>query len=131
MLGDQWYNAEKYEYHKIGIQLDFENLTEDKLKDAITKIVDDKSYKDNVARLRSLMQDQAQPPIERAMWWINYVLRHGGAKHLKSPSSNLSWTEYYEIELVIIVVLSFVITITLLSILIRYLYNSFCAASSA
>ncbi|KPJ19193.1 Ecdysteroid UDP-glucosyltransferase [Papilio machaon] len=44
MLGDQWYNAEKYEYHKIGIQLDFENLTEDKLKDAITKIVEDKRF---------------------------------------------------------------------------------------
>ncbi|XP_013168679.1 PREDICTED: UDP-glucuronosyltransferase 2B31-like [Papilio xuthus] len=123
MLGDQWYNAEKYEYHKIGIKLDFENLTEDKLKDAITKIVEDKSYKDNVARLRSLMQDQAQPPLERAMWWINYVIRHGGAKHLKSPSSNLPWTEYYEIELLTLVVLSLIIVITLVYILIRYLYK--------
>lgn len=42
MLGDQWYNAEKYTHHKIGIKLDFENLTEEKLKNAIIEIIENK-----------------------------------------------------------------------------------------
>ncbi|XP_013141456.1 PREDICTED: UDP-glucuronosyltransferase 2B15-like isoform X2 [Papilio polytes] len=44
MLGDQWYNAEKYTHHKIGIKLDFENLTEEKLKNAIIEIVENKRF---------------------------------------------------------------------------------------
>ncbi|KPJ19199.1 Ecdysteroid UDP-glucosyltransferase [Papilio machaon] len=38
MLGDQWYNVEKYVYHKIGVRLDFEELTEEKLKKALLDV---------------------------------------------------------------------------------------------
>lgn len=39
---DQWYNTEKYVHHKIGLQIDFENLTEEGLKNAVDKIIGDK-----------------------------------------------------------------------------------------
>lgn len=42
MLGDQWYNAEQYVYHKIGMQLAIDTLTEDILKDAIETVIKDK-----------------------------------------------------------------------------------------
>nr|XP_026497760.1 UDP-glucuronosyltransferase 2B33-like [Vanessa tameamea] len=41
MLGDQWYNAEKYEKHGIGINLQTGTLTEDKLKNAIETVIND------------------------------------------------------------------------------------------
>ena len=28
--------------------------------------------------------DQLQPPLERAVYWTEYVIRHGGATHLRS-----------------------------------------------
>lgn len=42
MLGDQWYNAEQYVYHKIGMQLAIDTLTKDILKDAIETVIKDK-----------------------------------------------------------------------------------------
>lgn len=39
MLGDQWYNVERYEYHNIGVRLDMETLTEEDLHNAIEKII--------------------------------------------------------------------------------------------
>ncbi|CAG5031204.1 unnamed protein product [Parnassius apollo] len=42
MLGDQWYNTEKYVHHKIGIKLSLEKLTENQLKNAITEVIEDK-----------------------------------------------------------------------------------------
>lgn len=41
MLGDQWFNVEKYEYHKIGIRLDLHDLTADKLTKSINTIIED------------------------------------------------------------------------------------------
>ncbi|XP_047539150.1 UDP-glucosyltransferase 2-like [Vanessa atalanta] len=41
MLGDQWYNAEKYEKHGIGINLQTGTLTEDKLKNAIETVINE------------------------------------------------------------------------------------------
>ncbi|XP_013168811.1 PREDICTED: UDP-glucuronosyltransferase 2B15-like [Papilio xuthus] len=122
MLGDQWYNVEKYVYHGIGQRLYFEELTEEKLKNAILDVAEDNRYKDNIISLRSLMLDQPQAPLNRAMWWIDYVLRHGGAKHLRAPAANITWTEYLELDLMLFIACSFLIlfgfTFSLLRILV-------------
>ncbi|KAJ8708417.1 hypothetical protein PYW07_010542 [Mythimna separata] len=101
MFGDQWLNVERYVHHKIGIKLDMETLTEDDLRNAITTVIGDDSYRCNIVKLRSLIQDQPKTPLERAVWWTEHVLRHGGAKHLRSPAANVSWAEYLELEVVL------------------------------
>ncbi|XP_045506853.1 UDP-glucosyltransferase 2-like [Colias croceus] len=102
MFGDQWYNVELYEYHKIGLKVDMENLTEDNLLKAIKTVIDDKSYRKNIIRLRNIMRDQPESALDRAVWWTEYVLRHGGAKHLRAAAANMPWTQYYEIEFILI-----------------------------
>ncbi|KAL0860430.1 hypothetical protein ABMA27_009819 [Loxostege sticticalis] len=100
MLGDQWFNVEKYTHHKIGLRLDMETLTEEGFKNAIEKVIGDESYRQNIKRLGILMRDQPQPPLERAVWWTEYVIRHSGARHLRAPAANMSWHQYLELELV-------------------------------
>ncbi|KPJ00048.1 Ecdysteroid UDP-glucosyltransferase [Papilio xuthus] len=95
MLGDQWFNVEKYVHHGLGVRLDLDTLTEDKLLNAIKTVINDESYRKNVIKLRTLMEDQIQKPLDRAVWWIEHVLRHGGAQHLRTTSANLSWSQYY------------------------------------
>ncbi|KAJ8708426.1 hypothetical protein PYW07_010551 [Mythimna separata] len=102
VLGDQWYNTEKYEYHKIGRKLDLLTMTEEEFKNAVTSVIGDESYRQNILKLGSMMRDQPQPPLERAVWWTEHVLRHGGARHLRAPAANMSWAEYLELELVLI-----------------------------
>ncbi|XP_047519726.1 UDP-glycosyltransferase UGT5-like [Pieris napi] len=101
MLGDQWYNLEKHVYFKIGKKLDMETLTEEELETAIHTVINDTSYRDNIAKLRILMEDQPESALDRAVWWTEYVLRHGGAKHLRPANANMSWFEYYEVEFVL------------------------------
>ncbi|XP_050683694.1 UDP-glucosyltransferase 2-like isoform X1 [Leptidea sinapis] len=105
MHGDQWYNVEKYAHHRIGIRLEMDTLTETQLKTTIDKVMMDKSYQENIVRLRSLLSDEPQKALDRAVWWTEYVLRHGGAKHLRSPAANMSWMEYYEIQFIVTILL--------------------------
>lgn len=35
------------------------------------------------------MHDQMEPPVERAIYWIEYVIRHQGAPHLRSAARDL------------------------------------------
>ncbi|XP_023937631.2 UDP-glycosyltransferase UGT5-like [Bicyclus anynana] len=105
MIADQWYNVEKYQQLKIGIKLDLKDLTEETFRDAIETVISDNSYRSNIKRIRTIMNDNPQTPLERAVWWVEYVLRHKGAKHLRAAGANVSWTQYLELELVAIVVL--------------------------
>lgn len=44
MLGDQWFNVEKYVYHKIGVRLDLETLTEEKFRNSVTTVLNDERF---------------------------------------------------------------------------------------
>ncbi|KAJ0171002.1 hypothetical protein K1T71_013201 [Dendrolimus kikuchii] len=103
MLADQWFNVENIVKNGIGLKLDIGTITEDALNDAIDKILSNDSYEKNVARLRDLMYDQPQKPLDRAIRWIEHVLRHKSAKHLRSPAANMSMLEYIQIEVITVV----------------------------
>lgn len=59
------------------------------------------------------MHDEPMTALERAVWWTEYLLRHGGATHLRSPAANITWTEFLELELVF-TFLAFVLLLTVL-----------------
>ncbi|XP_038217916.1 UDP-glucosyltransferase 2-like [Zerene cesonia] len=123
VLGDQWYNAEKYVHHKIGLQLDLYTLTEESFRNAIETVIGDPSYKKNMLKLRAIMRDAPIKPLDNAIWWIEHVIKHGG-DHLRPPAMGLSWAEYYEVNLLLslsLIVLTFNITCFLV---LRFVYRS-------
>ncbi|OWR46327.1 UDP-glycosyltransferase UGT33J1 [Danaus plexippus plexippus] len=114
VLGDQFYNAEKYVYHGIGIKLDLDYLSEEVFSGALETILNSKSYRENLIRLRKIMNDQPESALQRAIWWIDYTLRHGGAKHLRARGANITWAQYLELELVFTVLSAVLITYLIL-----------------
>ncbi|XP_075986175.1 UDP-glucosyltransferase 2-like [Anticarsia gemmatalis] len=130
MLGDQWYNVEKYVYHGIGVQLDIKTLREEEFRNAIETVIRDDSYRRNILRLGELMRDEPMKPLDRAVWWTEYVLRHGGAKHLRSPAANISWTDYLELEIVLTMLLVFLVILLGIIIIVYYAYYFICNSKS-
>ena len=41
MLGDQWYNVEKYEHHRIGVKLELGSLSEEAFTNAVQRVIGD------------------------------------------------------------------------------------------
>ncbi|KAM3962191.1 UDP-glycosyltransferase UGT5-like [Aphomia sociella] len=78
MIGDQWYNMEQCVHHKVGLGLPLDEFTEEKFEDAIGSIINDESYRHNAMKLYSVMSDRPESSLERAVWWTEHVLRHGG-----------------------------------------------------
>nr|WEU75335.1 uridine diphosphate-glycosyltransferases 33AP3 [Glyphodes pyloalis] len=117
ILGDQKFNVEQYIHFRIGERVEIESITEENLSTAINKILQDESYRKNVEKLRLIMNDQPQSPLERAVWWTEYVIRHKGVKHLRPPAASMSVVEYYQLELITYIILSLfgVVTVILCS----------------
>lgn len=40
-------------------------------------------------QVSALMHDQIDQPLDRAIYWIEYVIRHRGAPHLRNSSRDL------------------------------------------
>uniref|UniRef100_A0A182QFK8 UDP-glycosyltransferases domain-containing protein n=1 Tax=Anopheles farauti TaxID=69004 RepID=A0A182QFK8_9DIPT len=87
----------KYEAGIISL-IDFETQTfVDKLRDVLTN----ERYQENVNKLHRLLNDQPQTPMERAIWWLEYVARNGGTKPLHVR--HLSWFEYLMLDVLLVV----------------------------
>ncbi|CAK1550223.1 unnamed protein product [Leptosia nina] len=96
IIWDQWYNVDKIVELEIGVMCNIRSVTEDEFATAIETVINDTRYRRNVEKLRALINDQPQTSLERAVWWIEHVMRHKGAKYLKSPAHNMSVIDYFE-----------------------------------
>ena len=72
------------------------------------------SYKENAMRLSRIHHEQPVKPLDRAVFWIEFVMHHKGAKHLRVAAHNLNWFQYHSLDvigflLVCVVTLAFII----------------------
>ncbi|XP_072400614.1 UDP-glycosyltransferase UGT5-like isoform X1 [Diabrotica undecimpunctata] len=85
----------------LGVQVDYKTLTKDILKDAILEVAQNPKYKEEMKKARAILLDQPMKGVEKAVWWIEYVIRHKGAKHLRSPAADMSFFEYFMVDVVL------------------------------
>ncbi|XP_042352149.1 UDP-glucuronosyltransferase 2A1-like [Plectropomus leopardus] len=91
--------------------------------DALVSALYNSSYRENMQTLSRLHRDQPMKPLDLAMFWIEYVIRHRGARHLQAQSNKMSWFVYNSVD-VIAALLSAALFVTLIFIsIIRLLWR--------
>ncbi|CAB4054091.1 UGT [Lepeophtheirus salmonis] len=93
---DQFTNSNDGFRKGIGLVLPYKELSQESFSSALKTMLSDSIYKRNVEYWGSLIMDEKEHPMERAIWWLEYVMRHKPNKHLESPASHLN---YFQIRL--------------------------------
>ena len=102
--GDQPANADFMNNAGIGETIRFHSLSEENLFKAIQRVLNNPSYKEKAVNLGSLLVDQIDKPLDRAVWWIEHLIRHPSlAAHMKSPVHNLTWYQYYLLDVLALI----------------------------
>ncbi len=52
----------------------------------VRAVISDPSYRHRAEQMGQLLRDAESPPRMRAAFWAEYVMRHRGAQHLRSPA---------------------------------------------
>ncbi|CAH1266945.1 UGT2A3 [Branchiostoma lanceolatum] len=100
-FGDQPANAARVVARGLGVKLDFSTVTVDEFHRAIVHVLTNISYRETAARLSRLHRDQPQSPMERAVWWVENVIKHGGLPHLRARAVELPWYQYYLLDVAV------------------------------
>lgn len=69
----------------------------------------DSSYTEEMKKRSGWMHDRPSNPMSTAMYWIEYVLKHGGAPHLRSAALHLQWYEYAYLDVLLYITLTLVV----------------------
>uniref|UniRef100_A0A1B6DR56 UDP-glucuronosyltransferase n=1 Tax=Clastoptera arizonana TaxID=38151 RepID=A0A1B6DR56_9HEMI len=113
-FGDQPMNLAFVEQKSIGLKMEFEDITYKTFKRSLKELLNNPMYFKNMKLQSAIFNDQPITPMEKAVYWIEYVLRHQGAPHLKTAALELSWFQYYSIDIFIFLLLIVLLVMWLL-----------------
>ncbi|CAL4063762.1 unnamed protein product, partial [Meganyctiphanes norvegica] len=123
IFGDQAKTANIIQTKNFGIQLVWEELTTELIVDSLREIINNDKYQQSISTASKEFRDQPQTPVERAVFWTEYVIRHQGALHLRSPGVQLSWIQYFMIDAIIVILIALTVLVKLLIIILRKIKN--------
>ncbi|XP_076046232.1 UDP-glucosyltransferase 2-like [Oratosquilla oratoria] len=106
IFSDQMNNVEKGARQGWAIRLNWKELTEESLMSALDMALNDTRVRDKARRMGTIIRDQPMTPAETLNYWVDYVLRHGGAHHLRCPAADMSWFVLYNCDIWLTVVAS-------------------------
>ncbi|XP_076720277.1 UDP-glucuronosyltransferase 2B31-like isoform X2 [Callospermophilus lateralis] len=100
LFADQADNIVHVKAKGAAVRLEYRTLTSADLLKALRMVINDPIYKENAMKLSRIQHDQPVKPLDRAVFWIEFVMRHKGAKHLRVAAHDLSWFQYYSLDVI-------------------------------
>nr|CAI5845668.1 unnamed protein product [Callosobruchus analis] len=117
---DQIPNAKKIECEGLGKYVNHKpTLSKEQFEGAIEEILNNHWYRERLKEFARLFLDQPMPGIEKAIWWMEYVIRHKGAKHLRNPIVDIPLYQYLMLDIIATVFAVLLVIITILSLLVK------------
>lgn len=119
---DQFDNLVRLQARGAGKILQLADINGHNFEVALKEVLLQDSYRENMQRLSRLHRDQPITPMDKAIFWVEYVMRHKGAAHLRTEAYKMSWFSYYSVDVVLFLLT--VVTVLLLSVMV--LLRSLC-----
>ncbi|KAG5848814.1 hypothetical protein ANANG_G00103420 [Anguilla anguilla] len=88
---------------------------------ALQEVLYEPSYRMNMQRLSMLHRDQPMKPLDRALFWIEFVMRHKGAAHLRTESYRMPWYVYHSVDVIGVLLAAMLFILLIIMFVIRYL----------
>ncbi|XP_055315318.1 UDP-glycosyltransferase UGT5-like [Sitodiplosis mosellana] len=120
---DQQQNLIKTKRMGIAEGVDYLSLNHNQIRKTILKVLEDPSYSLNARKWSKRFRDQKEKPLDRAMWYIEWLIRNPDCEYLKSPVLRLGFTigNSYDIiaSITVFLTLSLIISLKLFSCCVR------------
>ncbi|KAM9817492.1 UDP-glucuronosyltransferase 2A2-like [Neosynchiropus ocellatus] len=114
LLFDQADNLARMKVKGVAEVLDLSDIDRHVFREALEKVMTDVSYRANMQRLSRLHRDQPIKPLDSALFWIEFVMRHQGAAHLRTESYKLPWYSYHSVDVIVFLLLVIALILFLL-----------------
>ncbi|XP_036819772.1 UDP-glucuronosyltransferase 2C1-like [Oncorhynchus mykiss] len=112
LVFDQTDNLSRMKVKGVAKVVDLATLDRNIFSQALQEVLDEPSYRTNMQRLSRLHRDVPMEPLDTALFWIEFVMRHKGAAHLRTESYKMPWYSYHSVDVMV-----FLLTVVLFTLL--------------
>ncbi|XP_037031395.1 UDP-glucosyltransferase 2-like [Bradysia coprophila] len=121
MFADQFSNAVKILNEGWAVSLPLGEINANTFSAALDEALNNASYTQVAKKLATLYRDRPAHPLDTAVFWVEYVIRHDGAYHMQSPAVHLNLLQYYLVDVIAFIVVALLVVVRV----IRILFNVF------
>ena len=120
-------NALDLERMGVAEVISYYEVNDENLLAAVKKVLKDPIYTENARKFGSLLTDQINKPLDRAVWYIEHLIRYPGMiDYIHPPVHDLAWYQYAMLD-----VLAFLFSSLLLFLFLLYkLSRCICCRSA-
>ncbi|KAJ3642494.1 hypothetical protein Zmor_025267 [Zophobas morio] len=126
IFGDQKLNARTAMDNGYGLVLPYQEITEDRFTQSIQEILNNPKYRNNAKKISETFHDRQVSPMETAIYWVEYVIRHKGAPHLRVAGLDLPWYKYYLLDVIGFLVLVSTVVVCISYYLVKAVCKKVC-----
>ncbi|XP_049809433.1 UDP-glucosyltransferase 2-like [Schistocerca nitens] len=129
LIGIPFFFDQKYEVAKmvsagIGKKLVLRSLTKETALDALNGVLRNSSYREKMEQFSAVYREHQETSLQRAVWWVEYVLRHDGAPHLRSAATHLRWWQLLLLDAIAVLLAAALVVIFVVYKLVRCLRSA-------
>ncbi|CAH0548077.1 unnamed protein product [Brassicogethes aeneus] len=121
VIADQGQNSKRVVSKGLGKMLDIMTVSKDILVKTVIEVAEDNKYKEAALNISKILKDEPMFGVDKAVWWVEYVIRHKGARHLRSGFVDMPFYQYYLLD-----VLSFITVLIILCVVLVLQIIKFC-----
>jgi len=130
IFGDQQSNVQIAVKEGWAVQLLYSELNEDTFSKSLDEMLRNTTYRQVIKNLSSMFRDRPQHPLDNAAFWVEYVIRHNGAKHLQSPAVHLNFFQYYSVDVIFVLLVGIYSSVKIIKWVLKMLFRMCCGKSS-
>ncbi len=109
MFGDQRMNMIKSVKRGYGVQVLYEEFSEDKFSEALNEVLSNPKYSETAKIVSSRFIDRPMTPQQSVVYWTEYAHRHQGAPHLRSSADELNILQLHSFDTMTVMLIIFAV----------------------
>lgn len=123
-------NSAKAHDDGYAIKLELRHLTAEDLLASLKAVIQDPKYRAAARFRQGILRDQRTSPLDTAVYWTEYVLRHRGAAHLASPAADMPFYQWALLDVLAVYALVVYLAVKVAKQMGRFLYRCIVAPSA-
>ncbi|CAO1424233.1 unnamed protein product [Diamesa tonsa] len=113
IFGDQKMNMAKAETKGYGLQIDYDDISEELITEKLQELLTNPIYNKKAKDISKRYLDRPITPKKAVTFWVEYAIRHNGADHLKAVGNSLNFLQFHLIDVYLTLFLLAMILLTI------------------
>lgn len=124
-FGDQHRNGKRMMKAGYGKVLPFPQITKETFSQTVNEMISNETYQQRAKEVSKIFRENLVHPMNETIFWIEYVIKFAGAKHLKSYAVHMPWYSYLLFDVIFVGFLILNILVVVSYLIIRRLHRCF------